>query len=368
MPTPTQDYIRTTPYAPVSIALEPALNALNSLIVLTKSEYMPGTPQWITDAAASLTPAQLQAHRLVFIGLYHALQIEGGHSSFLDYVNQLAQRDALTVRDAVLDVYINHPPIKLPEELTVPTARELLADVDYFIDYLRITYPPGNVFEEIEREAHHLLNHPAEMQTVMVNHLREMWTHSLAKEWAKIEPMLQESVNAFRQVDLSQATLPEAVRIVTGQEPQDGLAEWLAHVDELILVPSAHVGPYLGKLGSRHSGRKTLWLFFGARLPQGVKAVSPELSRTELLVRLNALADDTRLRMLKLIADSGELCAPEIQVRLDISQPATSRHVRQLTATGYLHERRVEGAKCYSLNRLRVEETMQAIEQYLLGD
>lgn len=368
MPTPTQDFIRTSPYVPVSITLEPALNVLNSLIILTKREHMPGTPQWISDAAALLTPEQLQTHRLVFIGLYHVLPVEGGHNSFLDYVNNLAQRDPQTMRDTLLNMYLTHPPIPLPEELATPKARELLADVEYFIDYLRLTYPPGSVFEEIEREAHRLLNHPKEMHTVIVTHLREMWTHIFAKEWVKIEPMLQESVNAFRQVDLSQATLSEAVRLVTGQEPQEGLEHWLESIEELIFVPSAHVGPYLGKLGTWQSGRKTLWLFFGARLPQGVKAVSPELSRSELLVRLNALSDDTRLRMLKLIADSGELCAPEIQVRLDISQPATSRHVRQLAATGYLHERRVEGAKCYSLNRLRVEETMQAIEQYLLGD
>ncbi|MBK9054828.1 MAG: winged helix-turn-helix transcriptional regulator [Chloroflexi bacterium] len=368
MPTPTEEFIRTTPTVPVSVVLEPALNALNSLIILTKNELMPGTPPWVTDAAALLSPEQLRTHRLVFIGLYHALPIEGGHTSFLDYVNALARRDPATLSEKILDIYLNHPPISLPEELPTPKRAELLADAQYFIDYLRITYPPGNIFEDIERQAHHLLSHPAQLQSIIVNHLRDMWTLVLSKEWARIEPMLQESVNAFRQVDLSQVTLAEAVRLVTGQEPGEGLEHWLEKVEQLIFVPSAHVGPYLGKLGAPHQGRKTLWLFFGARLPQGVKATSAELSRSELLVRLNALADDTRLRMLKLIADSGELCAPDIQVRLDISQPATSRHVRQLTATGYLHERRVEGSKCYSLNRLRVDETVQAIEQYLLGD
>jgi len=368
MPTPTTDFILATRAVPTSIALEPALNALNSLMILTKREWMPGTPDWIADAAATLTPAQQRTHFLVFIGLYHALTIEGGHPSFLDYVNSLARREPARLRDTILDIYINHPPIGLPEEIPVPTAAELLGDVTFFIDYLRLTYPPDSVFPDIEQEAHRLLNRPEELQTTIVNHLREMWTLVLAKEWARVEPMLQESVNAFRQLDLSQATLPEAVRLVTGQEPGEGLEKWLQNVQQVIFVPSAHVGPYLGKLGAHHQGHKTLWLFFGARLPQGMKAISPELSRSELLVRLSALADDTRLRMLKLIADSGELCAPDIQVRLDISQPATSRHVRQLTATGYLHERRVEGSKCYSLNRLRVEETMQAIEQYLLGD
>ena len=90
MPTPTTDFILATRAVPTSIALEPALNALNSLMILTKKEYMPGAPDWVAAAAASLTPAQLHTHHLVFIGLYHALTIEGGHASFLDYVNTLA--------------------------------------------------------------------------------------------------------------------------------------------------------------------------------------------------------------------------------------------------------------------------------------
>ncbi|MBC8099775.1 MAG: helix-turn-helix transcriptional regulator, partial [Armatimonadetes bacterium] len=47
--------------------------------------------------------------------------------------------------------------------------------------------------------------------------------------------------------------------------------------------------------------------------------------------------------------------------QLDLSQSATSRNLRQLTATGYLIERRRETAKCYSLNRERIDDTMRAL-------
>jgi DNA-binding MarR family transcriptional regulator len=53
--------------------------------------------------------------------------------------------------------------------------------------------------------------------------------------------------------------------------------------------------------------------------------------------------------------------------RLDLSQSATSRHLKQLSATGYLSERRCNGAKCYALNPERLENTLKAISNFLLG-
>jgi DNA-binding transcriptional ArsR family regulator len=61
------------------------------------------------------------------------------------------------------------------------------------------------------------------------------------------------------------------------------------------------------------------------------------------------------------------LYAQEVIELLDLSQSAASRHLRQLTATGYLLEGRGEGGKRYSLNRARVEDTLQAVRQFLLG-
>ena len=110
-----------------------------------------------------------------------------------------------------------------------------------------------------------------------------------------------------------------------------------------------------------------MWLFFGARQPQGIPGFSPDLSRSELLVRLNALADDTRLRILALFKEEEELCSPEIIERLALSQSAASRHLKQLSATGYLVERRREGAKCYCLNTDRIEDTLHALSQFMLG-
>jgi DNA-binding transcriptional ArsR family regulator len=112
---------------------------------------------------------------------------------------------------------------------------------------------------------------------------------------------------------------------------------------------------------------ETLGIMFGARLPEGTEVDAPDLSRAEIAVRLNALADDTRLRILKYIADHGEQSSKEIMDTLDLSQSATSRHLRQLNATGYLTARRVESAKYFDINPERIESTLQAIAAFLLS-
>ncbi len=92
---------------------------------------------------------------------------------------------------------------------------------------------------------------------------------------------------------------------------------------------------------------------------------SPSLSRSELLVRLSAVADDTRLQILELLTQHEELCAQDIIRLLDLSQSAASRHLRQLTATGFLVERRNEVVKCYRINPQRVDDTLRALKRFL---
>jgi DNA-binding IclR family transcriptional regulator len=67
-----------------------------------------------------------------------------------------------------------------------------------------------------------------------------------------------------------------------------------------------------------------------------------------------------------LIRERGELCAQEIIDLLELSQSTCSRHLRQLTASGYLRERRTESGKCYSLNPDRLVDTARAIESYAM--
>ncbi|HET8808064.1 MAG TPA: metalloregulator ArsR/SmtB family transcription factor [Methylophaga sp.] len=60
----------------------------------------------------------------------------------------------------------------------------------------------------------------------------------------------------------------------------------------------------------------------------------------ELLQLHKALADDTRLRCVQLIADQGELCVCDLMQALDTSQPKISRHLALLREANLLIDRR----------------------------
>jgi DNA-binding transcriptional ArsR family regulator len=188
-----------------------------------------------------------------------------------------------------------------------------------------------------------------------------MWTHVMSPEWERVLPLLQACVDAYRQIDFSGKSVVEAIQQLVEQKPDEWCEKIAGEASRVVFVPSAHIGPYQG----RYKVNRTLYLLFGARQPRGAMDLSPELSRSELLVRVTALADDTRLRMLHFIARNGEQRSPDIIRQLDLSQSAASRHLQQLSATGYLTERWREGSKWYSLNTDRIDDTFKALTRFL---
>ncbi len=369
---PEPEFILAPARTAIQVALEPVQNAVNSLLLLNKAEHLSGLDDWVVQTITSLPAERLRAHKLVFVGLYYAVEPRGTWPSFPDYVNDLAERNPVSLRDRIFASYECVAAMHRQQDATVPgelpplDLGPLLASRDAFLDYLRERFSPEHIDVSIETEAHALLNDPPAMQALIVSHLRYMWDEVLAAEWKRVTPMLQACVEAFGQIDLGGMSNTEAARLVTGQDPKDWLAKSLERAEKVIFVPSAHLGPYLGKFASDQD--EILWLLFGARLPQGVHSTSPDLSRSELLVRLQAVADDTRLRILQLLVEQGEQCSQDIIRLLDLSQSAASRHLQQLSATGYLAERRREGAKCFSLNKDRIEDTLQAFARFLHVD
>jgi ArsR family transcriptional regulator len=82
-------------------------------------------------------------------------------------------------------------------------------------------------------------------------------------------------------------------------------------------------------------------------------------------VWLSALADETRLHILALLKEREQLCAQEVITMLDASQSTVSRHLRQLSASGYVREQRTEAGKCYRINHERFEATIDALETFI---
>lgn len=367
---PVQDVIVQPEAAPVVVTLEPAHHAVHSMLLVVEAEKLSGLDEWVTRTAEAMTPEERRRHELVILGFFHAIFPAESWPSFPAYVDHLATRNPNELRDRMLAAYARFPPKTADsgcgynKDAPSVDLAAVLKDEDSYLDFLRERFDADRVDEDLETQAYSFAVDPPAMQELIVTHLRTMWDEHLAEEWTRVEPMLMDSVRAFEQTELRKMGQREAIEWVTGHELEGEY--WDAVLEEaerFILVPSAHVGPYESKF--RDGGN--LWLLFGARLPEGSQYYAPDLSRAEIVVRLSALADDNRLRIMQSVLEEGELASQDIMAELGLSQSAASRHLKQLSATGYLTERRCSGAKCYRLDPKRIEDTLKAVSEFLLG-
>ncbi len=356
MPAPIREAILAPETTRYQVKAEPAVNALQSLMMLARAGHHSGFNNWVMETQQSMPQELAKRNDVVLYGLHYTLTPDQSYESFPAYIQSLERTDPIELRDKCINAYLNLPCQKDKEQ---PSTEEVLESVDGFLDFLRCRFDEELVIDEIEREAYRLLTHPSEMREVIVDHLQHMWDQYLKVEWSRVLPLVNESVAAFERVDFSGMSDEDVMEYITGQKHEKSM-EWLKGIESFIFVPSAHAGPYVLPLHDE----TTAWITFGARLPEAQGKGTSDLSRVELLVWLSALSDDTRLHILGLIREHGELCAQEIIDQLELSQSTCSRHLRQLTASGYLRERRTEAGKCYSLNPDRLLATARAIESY----
>jgi len=233
-----------------------------------------------------------------------------------------------------------------------------------YVEFLRSRFGDELTDEEVETRAYQYVIDPAALKQLITGHIRWFWKNYLQAEWNRVRPMLEASARAFNQIDVSDMSRDEIVQFVTGKEISE--TKWgdqLLNAKELIFIPNAHIGPYIRTAKVQDN----FYIYFGAHLPEGSEIRVPELDRAEIVSRISALADDTRLQILQLIAERGEMRSQEIMEVINLSQPSVSRYLSQLTAAGFLQERRANGGKAYILNTDRIEKTLKAVSAFLLG-
>jgi DNA-binding transcriptional ArsR family regulator len=353
----------------ISVKIDQVQVFLNSIMLLNKIEHVSGLGEWVQKTVSSLSPEQRRNQKLVGIGLHHAYQPTVRLSRVSDYLEHLASINPETLVQNLLNAYLSKEPrgefVGAQGEQVLMDVDQALTSAENYLDFLYQRFPDKAIDDEIETMAYNYVLDPPAMRDLIVTHLNEMWEVYFQPEWERMEPLLRESEQAFQKVDFSKMDRLEAAAFITGQEiAGEKLGKRMLDAEQIVFVPSLHVGPYV-----MHSAcGPLLSILFGARVPEGEYPQVSDLSRGELIVRLNALADDTRLEILKLISLEGEKCSSEIMERLELSQSAASRHLTQLRAVGYLTARKVEGAKCYSYNPKRVRKTIYALSDFLFSD
>jgi hypothetical protein len=181
------------------------------------------------------------------------------------------------------------------------------------------------------------------------------WQGAYATEFEATRPLMERSV-AHHRAQSYRPVFRDIFVAMTGRLMPERLEALLPSISRAILMPSCYVGPYVAY---SHYGQE-LVLFYNCRSTPSESGISNE---TALYPPLKALGDETRLQILALLQGQ-ELYAQEIVERLDISQPAVSRHLNLMTAAGVLKSRREGNAKYYSIDNetlIRLAEALRAM-------
>jgi DNA-binding transcriptional ArsR family regulator len=348
------------------VMIEPALNAFGSLFLVAHTEDEPGIHEWVTKTSLQLSSEERFRHKLVTIGFHYAVLPQAPQASFETYLDSLDSTPPSEFRERLLKAYSE---ICLTEEAQKSMGQpvdwgNVLSSAKNYVEFLRSRFGEEATDEGVETRAYDYVIDPVALKQLVTGHMRWFWKNYLQAEWNRVRPLLEESARAFNKIDFSEMTRVEMIEYVTGKEVTE--TKWggqLLQAKELIFIPNAHFGPYLRatKIGDN------FYIYFGAHLPEGSDIRVPELDRAEIVSRVSALADDTRLQILQLIAEKGEMRSQEIMEVINLSQPSVSRYLSQLTAAGFLQERRANGAKAYILNEDRIEKTLKAVSAFLLG-
>lgn len=348
------------------VMIEPAMNAFISMLLISNAKDEPGIHEWVTKINSQMSSEEQFRHKLVTIGFHYSILPEVPGATFETYLDHLEATPPSEFRNRLLSAYseicftheaqgIENQPVDWDE---------VLSSAKNYVEFLRSRFGDELTDEDVEARAYQYVIDPAALKQLLTGHIRWFWKNYLQAEWARVRPMLEESARAFNQIDFSNMTRVEIVQFVTGKEiTESKWGDQLLNAKELIFIPNAHIGPYIRTAKVRDN----FYIYFGAHLPEGSEIRVPELDRAEIVSRISALADDTRLQILQLIAERGEMRSQEIMEVINLSQPSVSRYLSQLTAAGFLQERRANGGKAYILNTDRIEKTLKAVSAFLLG-
>jgi ArsR family transcriptional regulator len=335
------------------------------MLLLSKVENEPGIHEWVEKTRMQMSSEERLRHKLVVIGFHYSILPTAPGATFEAYLQQIESTPPSELRDRLLSSYAGICLTRDAQEAVNERIDwdEVLSSAKNYVGFLRDRFGDELTDEEMEMRAYEYVIDPAALKQLVTGHLRWFWKNHLQAEWNRVVPMLEESAKAFNRVDFNDMTRREIIEYVTGTEINE--SKWgheLLNARELVFIPNAHFGPYMRVTKIDES----FYIYFGAHLPEGSGVRVPELDRAEIVSRISALADDTRLRILQMIAENGELRSQDIMDATNLSQPSVSRYLSQLTAAGYLQERRDSGAKLYILNRERIEKTLKAVSAFLL--
>ena len=198
-----------------------------------------------------------------------------------------------------------------------------------------------------------LLEDPADGLARLIAILRT-WAGSFAEVEPRILAYLERD-HALRAVDRGLMSGTDLIERTTG-----GI-RWLPEpsIKRVILAPTYFSRPYNILLAGLD------WRFFAYPVADEALEAADRLAPPQSVVRLHrALGDDTRLRILKLLAGR-DLYLTEIAQQLELSKPTIKHHLAQLRAAGLVTVVEAGSVIYYSLRRDRIESASADLASFL---
>jgi DNA-binding transcriptional ArsR family regulator len=335
----------------VGFSYSPSMEAVLSLHVLVEPKHHPVQHGWVR-AMRALPPA-LKREIDVFAFAYRAYFPE---FFFPSPAGDLLGFEAELERIRALD----------PGLVRVEFAIPLIGEIGDPADLEQRVLATG------EPLAAAIVEDPAALLERFLALLEGYWETAFAHEWERIEPDLAASVaEAGRRIEqhglyaLLQGLWPE-VR----SDPGEGRF-WLERAhdheveigpeDRLVLAPSTYVWPHVRV---NCDAPWPLGLVFPAS--SIVREARPRIPPAQLVGVLRALADDTRLRVLRLIAERPR-STQELAPLVGVSEAGLSKQLRVLAEAGLLERRREGYYVLYRIVPDQLAAVAPSLEEFLEG-
>ncbi len=356
----------------VTVDVAPTYNALASLATVADALESPGIGDWPVHTRNSLSPEAWEEHRLIasWIGveaLSNTADTAEALASFPAFVRSLAGRDSTVLRDALLRWMVASPSSQLAFTATrrhVGDPLSLLESEEAFSTLHDLERKSEEEIRVMHRLYEYML-HPLALQALISGYLDQFWSAHLKQEWERTVPYLEAAVAGFKGTDTTGMSHFEVIETITRRNLRGVYrADVLASYTTLRFIPSLHCGPYT----LRMSDGQELRIVFGAQHLHALARAGDDMDSAYVLDRLRALGDETRLAIVRLLKEHGELGTHEIIEELSLSRSAASRHLRQLFANNIVDIRVDEDGirKYYRLSE-NLAQDMQSMIAGLLG-
>ena len=344
----------------VQFNVSPVYNLFSTLSCL--SQDLDGLTGWIPEAKKRMPQNLLDANDAY--NNIAMLFIRESHQSFPEYLEFIENIEPMEIAKAEAD----HLKEKAQKHLGIsnpPELKDFIADKASYselIEKLNLKFYKDADCCYID-ENYEKFSNPEAYKDKMLQYLRTIWNDYLSEEWESVHNEIENSVDAFNSLDLKNKNTEQIIlQIIERDELPETLPELLSKNKTIQFIPSAHIGPYLLVISVTDDCIK---IVTRARIPEGAQIRDLAMERSELLMQLTGISDDTRLQILHLAAIEDSITTQFVMEKLQLSQSSASRHLNQLTSIGYLSAKPQERIKHYKLNHSKIENTFTLLKDFL---